>query len=206
MRSAAIPLQGLPPRRPGAVAHHDARPRRVHQALPAPRPAKGVPPHPSLRAARQCHLQEEYRACQRTDRHARAGDRSAGGARRGGPSRRRRSRPSPAMPLLRWPHDYRRDLRARRCTPRPAVARYRGQDRDAMTPSPPHRTTHLPGNLASGIAALLTGGLPRRVRRPRSCQKHPPARRQNPGPDRRPVAHYDDQCSPYPRRCPGKSP
>ena len=42
-----------------------------------------------------------------------------------------------------------------------------------MTPSPPHRTTHLPGNLASGIAALLTGGLPGRVRRPRSCQKHP---------------------------------
>src|SRR5580704_2605736 len=133
-RGVTFPLQGLPPRRPGAVAHHDARPRRVHQALPAPRPAKGVPPHPSLRAARQRHLQEEYRACQRTDRHARAGDRSAGGARRGGPSRRRRSRPSPAMPLLRWPHDYRRDLRARRCTPRPAVARYRGQDRDAMTP------------------------------------------------------------------------
>ena len=45
---------------------------------------------------------------------ARAGDRSAGRARRGGPSRRRRDRPSPAMPLLRWPHDYRRDLRARR--------------------------------------------------------------------------------------------
>jgi hypothetical protein len=26
-----------------------------------------------------------------------------------------------------------------------------------------HRTTHFPGNLASGIAALLTGGLPGRV-------------------------------------------
>jgi len=36
-----LPLQGLPPRRPGAVAHHDARPRRVHQALPAPRLPKG---------------------------------------------------------------------------------------------------------------------------------------------------------------------
>jgi len=35
------------------VRHHDARPRRVHQALPASRPAQGVPPHPSLRAARQ---------------------------------------------------------------------------------------------------------------------------------------------------------
>jgi hypothetical protein len=33
-----------------------------------------------------------------------------------------------------------------------------------------------------------------------------PARRQNPDPDRRSVAHYDGQCSPYPRRCPGKSP
>ena len=34
-----LPLEGLPPRRAGAVSHHDPRCRRVHQALPAPRPA-----------------------------------------------------------------------------------------------------------------------------------------------------------------------
>ena len=48
--------------------------------------------------------------------------------------RRRRRGPSPAMPLLRRPHDHRRDLRARRRTPRPAIARGRGQDRNVMTP------------------------------------------------------------------------
>jgi hypothetical protein len=93
-----------------------------------------VPSHPPLRAARQRHLQGQYRARQRTDRHARVGDRSADGARRAGPDRQRRRGPSPAMPLLRWPHDHRRDLPAMRRTPRSAVPRYRGQGRDAMTP------------------------------------------------------------------------
>src|ERR1700687_876468 len=37
------------------------------------------------------------------------------------------------MPLLRWPHDHRRDLQARRRTPRPAITPSRGQVRDAMT-------------------------------------------------------------------------
>ena len=63
-----LPLQGLPPQRAGAVSHNDARRRRVHQALPAPRPAQGVPPHPPLRAARQRRLQGQHRARQRTDR------------------------------------------------------------------------------------------------------------------------------------------
>src|SRR5438477_2079136 len=31
-----------PPRRAGAVPHNDTQRRRVHQALPAPRPAQGV--------------------------------------------------------------------------------------------------------------------------------------------------------------------
>jgi hypothetical protein len=34
-----FPLQGLPPQRPGAVSHNDAGARRVHQAVPAPRPS-----------------------------------------------------------------------------------------------------------------------------------------------------------------------
>jgi hypothetical protein len=48
-----LPVQGLPPRRAGAISHNDPRRRRVHQALPAPPSAEGVSPHPSLRAARQ---------------------------------------------------------------------------------------------------------------------------------------------------------
>jgi hypothetical protein len=39
--SAVDPLQGLPPQWPGAVSHDDARARRVHQALPAPRSTQG---------------------------------------------------------------------------------------------------------------------------------------------------------------------
>src|SRR5262249_24134964 len=46
-----LPLQGLPPQRAGAVLHNDARRRRVHQALSAPRSAKEVSSHPPLRTA-----------------------------------------------------------------------------------------------------------------------------------------------------------
>ena len=42
-------------------------------------------------------------------------------------------RSSPAMPLLRRPHDHRRSLRARRRTARPAAEWSPRQDRDAMT-------------------------------------------------------------------------
>src|SRR3954469_14505453 len=38
------------------------------------------------------------------------------------------------MSLLRRPHDHRRNLRARRRTPRPANHPKRGEDSDAMTP------------------------------------------------------------------------
>ena len=80
------------------------------------------------------HLQGQYRARQRTARHASGSDRSAGRARQYGPSRQCRSRPWPAMPLLRRPHDHRRELWAWRRTPRPAIARSRGQGHDPMTP------------------------------------------------------------------------
>ncbi len=36
-----LPLQGLPPQRAGAISHDDAGAPRVHQALSAPRPARG---------------------------------------------------------------------------------------------------------------------------------------------------------------------
>jgi hypothetical protein len=48
-----LPLQGLLPRRSGAVRHNDPRRRRVHQTLPAPRSTKEVSSDPLLRAAGQ---------------------------------------------------------------------------------------------------------------------------------------------------------
>ena len=86
-----------------------------------------------LRAARQRRLQNQCRARQRADRCARVGDGSIGGARRNVPGRRRHSRPSPAMSLLRRPHDHRRNLRVRWHAPRPTIVQRRRQNRDAMT-------------------------------------------------------------------------
>jgi Phage integrase, N-terminal SAM-like domain len=51
-----LPVQGLPPQRPGAIPHNDAQRRRVHQTLPAPRATKRISPHPSLRAAGERRL------------------------------------------------------------------------------------------------------------------------------------------------------
>jgi hypothetical protein len=48
--------------------------RRIHQALPAPPPAQGVPSHPPLRSARQCHLQSDHRSRQSADRRASGAD------------------------------------------------------------------------------------------------------------------------------------
>ena len=45
-----IPLEGLPHQRPGPLEDNAASPARVHQALPHPRAAQGLPPHPPLRA------------------------------------------------------------------------------------------------------------------------------------------------------------
>jgi hypothetical protein len=85
---------------------------------------------PYRHPARQCHLQGQHR----TDRRASDSDGSPGRVRRRGTGRQRRSRPSPALPLLRRPHDHRPELWARRRTPRPAIPRSRGQGHDAMTP------------------------------------------------------------------------
>jgi len=43
-----LPLQGLQARRPRTPAGHDHHRRRIYPALPAPRPAARVPPHPPL--------------------------------------------------------------------------------------------------------------------------------------------------------------
>ncbi len=177
--------------------------------FPTPRPAQGVPPHPSLRAIRQRQLQDQYRARQRTDRHARAGDRSAGRARRRGPGRQRRRRPSPGMPLLRWPHDYRRDLRARRRTTRPAIVQCRGQDRDAMTPVTAS-SHHAPAGEAHFRHPITVVPTPAKTRAtspiiPKSPRQPPPPR-QNPDPDRRSNDHHLDNRSPHASRSPGKYP
>ena len=55
-----------------------------------------------------------------------------------GRSARRAARAAASMPLLRWPHDHHRDLRARLRAEAPAHTRSGGdQDRHLMMPSPP---------------------------------------------------------------------
>ena len=121
-----LPVQGLPPQRAGAVPHNDAQRRRVHQALLAPRSAEGVSSHPPLRAAGQRRLQGQHRTRQGADGRPNAGGRSAGSARRSRSGRHDRS--SPAVPVLRRPHDHCRGLWPRRRTARPAIGRRRDQD------------------------------------------------------------------------------
>jgi len=89
------------------------------------RPTKGLSSHPPLWAAGQRRLQGQHRACQGADRRRSAARRSAAGGRRSRSGRHDRS--SPAMPVLRWPHDYCRGPCARRPTARPALWR-RDQD------------------------------------------------------------------------------
>ena len=78
-----------------------------------------------------------------------------------------------------------------------------------MTPVTASSRHPPPGKPRLRHRSTIDRGLPGHVRRPRSCQKHPANGRRGdkiPDPDRRSVAHYDGQCSPYPRRCPGKFP
>jgi hypothetical protein len=169
---------------------------------------EGVPSHPPLRIARQRHLQGQHRARQRTDRRASGSGGSAGTTRRG-PGRQRRSRPSPAMPLLRRPHDHRRELWARRRTPRPAIARSRGHGHDPMT-----RITaslHLPPageprfRRRIAVAPAPPTARPMPSFRPKSpCQR--PPRRQTHHRDRQSAANYASQRIPYPSHRPVKSP
>jgi hypothetical protein len=84
-------------------------------------------------------------ACQGAARRA-AAARSAGQEQQHRSGRQCRDRPSPALPLLRRPHDHRRELRARRGTASSAVATSRGRDRDTMMT----RTASLRRPLAGG--------------------------------------------------------
>src|SRR5262249_44386517 len=51
-RQRHVQSQGLPRRRTCSVHDHDASSSRVHHAVPGPRAADRLPPHPPLRAAR----------------------------------------------------------------------------------------------------------------------------------------------------------
>jgi hypothetical protein len=85
--------------------------------------------HPPLRAAGQRRLQGQHRTCQRADGRLNAGGRAAAGS-TGHSRSRRHHRSSPAVPVLRRPHDHCRSLCARRRAARPTVLRC--GDRDVM--------------------------------------------------------------------------
>ena len=166
------------------------------------RSAEWVPPHPPLRTARQRHLQGQYRARQRTDRYASGSD-ASGRARQYGPTRQRRGRRLLARPLLRRPHDHRRELRARRRTARPAIAPSRAQDRDGMTPVT--ASSHLPPDgepcfrrcIAVAPPPPKAGATPSIMRK--SPRRRPP-RQQPPHRDRRSAAADPGQRIPYASR------
>jgi hypothetical protein len=138
-----LPLQGLSPRWSRAAARHDARAARVHPPLPAPCPATWLPPHPSLRLARQFRSQGQYCACSRTACRG-----TAARACRG----TRTTRLAATLSLLWRTHDHHRDLRAMEATPRatsrarinrehPVVTRH--GLRSPLPATPPLRRMHL---------------------------------------------------------------
>jgi hypothetical protein len=148
------------------------------------------------------------RAATATAPSARA-QRRGNGTGRPGRHRRRRGRLPPAMPLLRRPHDRRRELRTRRCTSRPALAASRGQDRNAMTPITAssqllpireprvrHCTAVAPPSPKPPLTPSITPKSPRR----------PPPRRRSWHCDRRSDASYAGQRIPFPSLRPVKSP
>ena len=56
-----LQVQGLPDRRASPLQDDDARRARVHPPLPHPRAARGLPPHPPLRAVRQRLPRRQHR-------------------------------------------------------------------------------------------------------------------------------------------------
>src|SRR3982075_4331829 len=106
-----LPMERLSCRWSRAPEDHDTLNRRVHPSLPDPRPAARLPPHPSLRPARQRHTRRQHRP--RTPLARRAG----GTARGQGYQLRRGQRAQTALapvPVLRRPHGHHRDIPPRR--------------------------------------------------------------------------------------------
>jgi hypothetical protein len=63
-----VPLEGLSQQRPGPLEDNAAAPGRVHQALPHPRAAQGLPPHPALRPLCVRHPRRKHRNSPRAAR------------------------------------------------------------------------------------------------------------------------------------------
>ena len=102
-------------------------------ALPNPRAAEGLPPHPPLWAARQ--RQPSRKHCARSPAARRAT--APKSTRDAQSSERRTPRAAASMSVLRRTHDCHRDLRARLPAKTPAHAGSGGdQDRHLMMPSP----------------------------------------------------------------------
>ena len=113
------------------------------------------------------------------------------------------------MPLLRRSYDHYRELRARRCTPRPAVTPSRGQNRDAMTPVT--TLSHCPpaGEPRFRRRTTVASAPPKARATPAIMPKSPRRplpRRQTRHRDRRSAANHTGQRIPYPTSRPVKSP
>ena len=138
-----------------------------------------------------------------------AGDRSVNRAWQRRHGRRCRRRPSPAMPLLRRPHDHCRELRARRPTARSAVLPGRGQNRDTMTSAtdlshcPPAGEPRFRRRTAVASAPPKARATPSIM--PKSPRR-PLPRRQTRHRDRRSTDNYTGQRIPHPTSRPVKSP
>jgi hypothetical protein len=99
------------------------------------------------------------------------------------------------MPLLRGPHDHRRELRARRRTSRPILAASRGQDRDAMTPTPASLPLLLAGEPRFPQCTAVAPLSPKALLIPSIAVTSPRLR-----PPQRPVYRRNCRPRPQPRR------
>ena len=160
-----LPLEGLSP--PRSAKGDDPRRRRVHPPLPAPRPARRLPSHPSLRLSRQW----------RARRQAGPLPPSAGAPRAGAACpccRLPRALPPADWPLtrplslLRRPHD-----RNRRHSPCPHFRRCRSLEHLMITMRDPIRAL-CPGP-ASAIDTVTPLSLPS-AQRQTVFWRHPPSR------------------------------
>ncbi len=130
-----VPLEGLSRGRPRPLEDDDACTSRVHPALPDPRAAEGLPPHPPLRPPRQRQPRREHRDGSRIARCRRAGPLSR-------PLPRLSRRMRGCMPHLAHaavPHAHHRGVRAR--VRAQMAAAPHDQDRHVMsrTYCEPHR-------------------------------------------------------------------
>jgi hypothetical protein len=166
-------------------------------------------PHVAAREAYYApfHAAEAY-IFEHTGKVASAGGRFPGSARHSG-YRCHHDRSPPPVPLLRRSHDHRRDLRARRRSPRPSTVRRPRQNRYAMTLAASslhhplagtarsrHRATVIPATASSDPTPPTVPKL--------TCR----AQHQRPILDCPPQSALNDvgQNIPRPSRCPIKSP